>query len=656
MDHMGHLAYRKELDGLRAIAVISVVLFHLGYRDLTGGFVGVDIFFVLSGYLICGQTYLRLRDQNYSATEFFARRIRRLSSAYFACFFVTGLIANALFLRSELDVVFSNLLGSTTFTNNFNLLNSQGYFGKEADENPFLHTWSLSIEEQFYIVLPVLILLTRRSLSVFKATLVILFVLSLAMMLFSGEAIYTRDQRFFSSAFRVWELALGGLIFMALDKRGGPITIPFAPIIGIALVLVPVGMLDGTTLYPGPATLVPTIGTAILVATMTPATGFTGRVLASPVMAYIGRISYGTYLWHWPMIVFVLYVGVDLNDVIRAGLFFVSLLLGAMSYHLIEMPIRRMDVVRNKWRLFALFGVQTFALLVLSGVLYQQSQKPDALSEASVAQIKAEDMNAHPGWNVCWGRRTSDTFCQIGDVASNVPDFVVWGDSMANSAYWAFETYARQTGQSGFLVPSASCAPLEGIARDFSGSAECLETNRQVLEYLDQADPMDVFIFARWSYYAEGYRNHESTTAGQIGLVDADNALIDGDEFAEFKASLERTLDRIGARHRVIVINQVPVFPYSVPKMMLREARFGKPPEVKTTAAFLARSGRTVDAVRGAARSRNAILIEPHLELCRDGECAYEMDGIPIYFDQVHLSSRGNKFLSDLLKDALDNQ
>ena len=137
---MSDLAYRRELDGVRAIAVLSGVLFHVGYPDMTGGYVGVDIFFVLSGYLICGQTYMRLEQGTYSVTEFFARRIRRLSTAYALCFLVTALLANAFFLRSEMAVVADGFLGSITFTNNYNLLNSVGYFSTPAHENPFLHT------------------------------------------------------------------------------------------------------------------------------------------------------------------------------------------------------------------------------------------------------------------------------------------------------------------------------------------------------------------------------------------------------------------------------------------------------------------------------------------------------------------------------------
>ena len=650
---MQHLAYRKELDGLRAIAVVSVILFHVGFRDMTGGFVGVDIFFVLSGYLICGQTYLRLEAGEYSAIEFFARRIRRLSTAYFACFLVTALIANWLFLRSEMGDVATNLLGSVTFTNNFNLLKNQGYFATAAHENPFLHTWSLSIEEQFYIVLPMVILATQRSLAAFRGVLVGLFVTSLAMVLFSGELIYDRDERFFSSVFRVWELTLGALVFVVLHKRGALFRLPFVPLFGLALVLVPVGWLDSTALYPGWVTLIPTAGAAVLIATAAPDTGFVGRFLASRGMAYIGRISYGTYLWHWPLIVFVRYAGVDLNDEIRTGLVIGSLALGAMSYHLIETPIRRIDVVRHKARLFGMFAVQTAVLLALTFYLFGEPGKAGPGDGAAIVRIKAEVMNAHPGWNACWGHKSPDTFCEIGVVGADGPDFVLWGDSMANSAFWAFEDYAAVRGQAGYLAATASCAPLAGIARDFSGAEGCLDVNRAVLEYLDTAPPMDVFLFGRWSYYAEGYRNHESNTSGQVGLVDASGQQREDENVDIFADGYRAALDRITARHRVIVINQVPVYPYSVPKEMLREVRFGTPPTPKSASDFQARSGRAATLIATEAVSRGITVVSPHEVMCAQDNCLLSMDGTPLYIDQVHLSRRGNDMLRDMILNAL---
>ncbi|WP_422028276.1 acyltransferase family protein [Roseovarius sp.] len=647
---MSDLAYRRELDGVRAIAVLSVVLFHVGYPDMLGGFVGVDIFFVLSGYLICGQTYMRLEQGTYSVTEFFARRIRRLSTAYALCFLVTALLANAFFLRSEMGLVADGFLGSITFTNNFNLLNSVGYFSAPAHENPFLHTWSLSIEEQFYIVLPMLILLTRRNRTVFAWLLGVLFVASLALTLFSGDLIYDREERFFSSTFRVWELAAGGLVFLVTYHRLIPDRVPLMPLVGLALVIAPVNLLDASYLYPGWATLLPVLGTVILIAFAAPGHSWIAKALAVRPMAYIGRISYGTYLWHWPVIVGALYYGVTLTDEIRAVLVLVSLGLGALSYHVVEMPIRRISVRgAGKTRLYMLFAGQALVLLGVAVYLMQQPGKAAAGEDARLEALKAEVMNVHDGWNRCWDKTTPATFCKLG-VPGETPDYVLWGDSMANSAFAALDDYGKARDETGFLITRAACAPLLGAGT----KEECIAFNDRIFAYLDEAAPMDVVMFARWSYYSEG-SGHGGDRPGSVPLLRADGSVAK-DGFALFEESLNAAIARVAARHRVIVINHVPEFLESVPKSMLRTMRFGSEPLHLSREAFDERRGRTIEAVARAAEENGALHVAPHELFCDDGVCHHEVDGIPLFIDNVHLGPKGNEVLLFVLNEALKKE
>lgn len=649
---MHDLSYRKELDGLRAIAVVSVILFHVGFKSMPGGYVGVDVFFVLSGYLICGQTYIRLSEGRYSATEFFARRIRRLSTAYFACFLVTALVAQALFLRSDVMEVYHNLIGSVTFTNNYNLLFSQGYFNQDAHENPFLHTWSLSIEEQFYIGLPILILLTRRSLVAFRRMLVLFFVVSLLLALFSGQQIYLRDQRFFATSFRVWELALGGLVFVAQQRGLRLPQVPGLPVLGVALVILPVGWIDQFYLYPGWITLAPTLGTALLIATAFPGQSHTGRVLATRPMVYVGRISYGAYLWHWPLIVFTAYVWGALNDEIRTGLLLASLGLGAMSYHLIETPIRKVDVRRHKEWLYALFAGQTIILLLLAAFLSHQAEKGDSLQEQHLQRIKQEIGNFHPEWDNCWEKIGPEEFCRIGAEDDGAVEFLAWGDSMANSAYWAFDGYGKARGKHGVMATAASCAPLPGIARDFGDATECVAFNDKVRSYLKAAPPMEVILFARWSYYGEGFHNQRSNTPNETGLVDDAGKVLTGENFAIFAPAFEALLDEISERHQVTIVNLWPVVPYSVPVKMLREARFGTHVEPVTLQGYEARNGRVVKFIQEAGAARGLRVVNPHEQLCASGTCMLSSDGVPLYVDQTHLSHKGGEMLRDMLLDG----
>lgn len=648
---MSQIGYRRELDGIRAVAVTSVLLFHLGFPAMAGGFVGVDVFFVLSGYLICGQIYLRLGDGSYSATEFFARRIRRLSTAYFVCFLVTALIAQALFLHSELDMLFRNLLGSVTFTNNFNLLHSQGYFNDSAHENPFLHTWSLSIEEQFYIVLPLIVLLLQRSQAAFARVLALIFVLTLGLTLFSGDLIHDREERFFSSLFRAWELAAGALVFIGMQRFAHLPRWPVLALVGLVLVIAPVGLIDESYLYPGWATLMPAMGTALLLYAAHPASSRTARVLGTRPMVYVGRISYGTYIWHWPLIVFAQYVDVYMTDVIRTGLFFAALGLGALSHHLIEAPVRRWDIARHKGRLYRLFAVQTAILLVLTGYIYQQANRVDLDEDAAVARIKAATDAHDARWQNCWGKTEPADFCAVGNLAE-VPDFLVWGDSMVNSAVPAFDAYAHGSNQGGYVVPTPGCAPLFGVVRDHSGAEGCRNVNRAILAYLDRAPPMQVILFARWPYYAEGYGNVARTRSAPVGLLDDSGARTGSHPFDGFALALRETLRRIPEKHSVTIIGTVPDYPYSVPNAMLKDMRFGRVRPPATRLTFEAETGRTMAVMQRVARDMGARLVEPDRVFCPYETCLQEIDGDPLYADHTHLSARGNVLLRDvLLKD-----
>jgi peptidoglycan/LPS O-acetylase OafA/YrhL len=644
------LSYRPELDGIRALAIICVIMFHYDFHDWWGGFTGVDIFFVLSGFLICGQTYVSLENNSYSVLDFFARRIRRLSTAYFVCFLTIGVVAYWLYLPNELFRIFNNLFSSTIFVNNYTLLFTQGYFNLDAEENPFLHTWSLSIEEQFYIFLPILILLTRRNVTAYVRTLVTVFIISLALMLFSKELIYNNEQRFFSSIFRVWELALGALVFLFLHKRGRLFQIPFLPVIGLIIALVPTFILDKNTLYPSLITLMPTLGAAILIASCSRETSYVGKFLASKVMSYIGRISYGTYLWHWPFIAYYRYAGFELSDKMKVLLILASFACGAASHHFIESPMRRISIQNGRSKLFKIFAAQSFILVTFAAFIFYQANLPAKHSTQTLNKIIDELEVYHENWNDCWWQKTEETFCKLGENRKISPDFIVWGDSMANSALWAFDDFAKSQNKFGYLATGPSCAPIVGVARDFSGAEECLAMNESVRAYLKASEPIDIYLFARWSYYSEGYDSHKSNTPNQVKFLDVNLETINEENIVVFEKAFSQILEELSQKHRVIVINQVPVFPFSVPKKMLNNLRFGVELSEKKPDEFVRRSGRTIELINKIAQSLNIEIIEPQKTFCSEALCYHEIDGRPVLSDHTHLSITGNKMLYELLQ------
>ena len=643
--------YRPEIDGLRAIAILAVLGFHLGFGDWAGGFVGVDIFFVLSGYLICGQIYAELRAGGFSARDFLARRIRRLSTAAFACFLATGIAAWAIFLPFELPNLVRNLLGSLTFTNNILLMREAGYFAPAAASNPFLHTWSLAIEEQFYLFLPALILLTRRSARGFVLVLAAIFALSLALVLLSGEALHTREARYFAADFRIWELALGGLVAVWLSHNR-PLYLPFVPLLALLAAVAPIFLIKGTPVHPGPWALLVCLGTALLLLTAHPVRSWTGRALATRVPRYLGRISYGTYLWHWPLIVFYQYLVGDLNDRSRAAFVLVAFAFGAASHHLIESPMRRLPIHANRARLFRIFLLQTALLAALAGGLHWKAQNADPAETAHFDRILEGGTIANPDWGNCWYRPDALSPCAFGIPESGTRPLILWGDSMANSALPALDTLARDAGRPGRLIAGPSCAPLLNLSRDQSNAADCLAITRETLALLADAPPSDVILFARWAYYAGGYANDLNSPEGIHPFVDADLNPVPGSTFDHFATALDGLLAAIPDQHRVILIGPAPEMPENVPFAMIRALRFGGAPAPLYRAQYESRTRRTLD-ILGQATTRHGIrFIDLTPDFCTESTCPAARDGIPILADQVHLSALGNDILrARLLRD-----
>lgn len=640
-------SYRHELDGVRALCIISVVLFHVGFPSLSGGFIGVDVFFVISGYLICGQIYLSLLDGRFSIGDFFARRIRRLAAAYGLCFLTVAFLADQFYLRSEMTLVAKNFLGSILFFNNFQLMTADGYFAAPNELNPFLHTWTLSIEEQFYIVIPLIALLFQRDPKRFVWMLSFVFALSLALSLFSGDLLLSKEERYFSSSFRVWQIASGGLAFLALHHLGDRFAFPGAALLGVALILAPVFVIDGSYLYPHWVTVVPVAGAILIILSGTPERSPTARVLASRPLAYLGRISYGTYLWHWPLIVGVIYYGIRPTDEIRSIIVIAAFALGAMSYHFVEMPVRVLSISKHRGRIFGFFAVQLVVSLGVAAYLFHQAGKGDDTENARLAELSAQIDKTHDGWDACWGHSDVDQMCKLG-VDQPGLDYMLYGDSMANSAFFALDDYGKGQGASGLLATKPSCAPLLGVAR----SEDCIAFNDAIVAFLDQAEPMDVFIMGWWSYYAEGLRNF-GTLRGDVPLIYADGRQAD-DTFPAFEEGLDAMLARISQRHRVILINTIPKFETSVPKAMLRAFRFGTELPVLTRAEFDAVQGRATQTVADLAEKHGVLLVEPHKVFCDDALCQMDQDGVPLYMDQVHLGVRGNELLLDMILDRLE--
>ena len=359
------LRYRPDIDGLRALAVAVVIAFHFGVGRLQGGFVGVDVFFVISGYLITSLIRNDLGRDRFTIREFYIRRVRRIFPALFVVLAVVAVAGVMVLFPNDLFELRRTLAAATLFASNIYFYRSTDYFAAPDQEQPLLHTWSLSVEEQFYLVFPVLMLLLHRYLP--RRWVAVLATISLGSLALSAWSVSNERtaEAFYLLPMRAWELGAGALLAAAGSRelvRGRAAHVVSCA--GLALIGYAAMAYDATTPFPGLRALPPVLGAVLLIAAGERSA--VGRVLSWRPVVLVGLMSYSLYLWHYPVLVFYrAYRLQEPSTVVRWALVALSLLLAALSWRFVERPFRR---ARPTFRRLATVAVAT--LVVFVGVAY----------------------------------------------------------------------------------------------------------------------------------------------------------------------------------------------------------------------------------------------------------------------------------------------
>ncbi len=333
--------YRKEIDGLRALAVIPVILFHAGFPWFSGGFVGVDIFFVISGYLITSIIVREKQAGHFSIANFYERRARRILPALFFVLLVSLLPAWFLLLPHELIAFGKSIISVSSFSSNFLFWHESGYFAEDAEWIPLLHTWTLAVEEQFYLFFPLVILAFWR----FRMRSLLIVISLIAIISFTATEWGWRnfpEANFYLIPTRTWELMVGALLAFYLYFKPMPQGkfSQAVSLFGLALIFYAIIFFNKDLPYPSVYTLFPVMGTALIIL-FTHADTWAYQFLSLRIMVFIGLISYSAYLWHWILFVFArLYTGDELNSSLAGLLSIIALLLAYFSWRFIERPFR----------------------------------------------------------------------------------------------------------------------------------------------------------------------------------------------------------------------------------------------------------------------------------------------------------------------------
>ncbi|MBN8912366.1 MAG: acyltransferase [Rhizobiales bacterium] len=458
------LSYRREIDGLRAIAVLAVIFFHARFPFFGGGFVGVDVFFVISGYLITSILLADLESDRFSLLGFYERRARRILPALFCVLAVTVMIAPFFLLPRELADFSESVTHVILFLSNVYFYNNTGYFDTAAELVPLLHTWSLAVEEQYYIVFPlVLALIWRKSRALIFPVLLATAAASLA---YSAYKVETNvDAAFFLTPSRIWELLVGALVASHGHRLRVPLPAAQAGSLGGAgLVLYSIFFFDDNTPFPGVHALAPVTGTALVIQCASPAT-WIGRVLATSPLVGMGLISYSAYLWHQPLFAFARQESIaEPSIAVFAGLIIATLGIAYLSWRFVERPFRDKQRIgrRNVFVLsgtgmglflaFGLFGTHSGFFTELYKAKLDQRQL--SILEDRVPGVSPERKDcqqAHTRISSEFVERFETCFRKYGK------GLIVLGDSHGIDMYNAMKSLAGQPFV--FGVARAGCRP-----------------------------------------------------------------------------------------------------------------------------------------------------------------------------------------------------
>jgi peptidoglycan/LPS O-acetylase OafA/YrhL len=366
------IKYRPEIDGLRAIAVLAVVFYHADYglngnELFSGGYIGVDIFFVISGYLITSIIYKGLKQGDFSFARFYERRVRRILPALFTVLLTCLVFAIIFLIPWQLSDFAMSALASLFFVSNIYFWKESGYFAPATDELPLLHTWSLAIEEQFYILFPICLLLVWKYLPRY---LLVTMIVALSLSFLFAESVTAKEPEysFYLLNTRMWELLSGAILAkLELDRgRNNPAVLELImPLLGLLLIGFAIFNFDSNSLHPGYITIIPILGAMLMIWYCKPGGWLTDKLSYRPVV-FTGLISYSLYLWHFPIFAFSNIINLSLNNLHRTAFIAISVLLSLLSYHFIEQPFRRKTFAFRK---VAKFCTSSAIILLISMIL-----------------------------------------------------------------------------------------------------------------------------------------------------------------------------------------------------------------------------------------------------------------------------------------------
>ncbi len=651
-----HLPYRADIDGLRAIAILPVVLFHAGVPGLGGGFVGVDVFFVISGYLMCSLITGEMALGKFSLAGFYQRRIRRIFPALFAMMLTCAVVAWFAFMPQELLYFARSMTAASLFASNIQFAKEAGYFDIGAQMKPLLHTWSLAVEEQFYIGFPLLMVLLQR-LTPRQIMPVMLVALAASFAASIGVLNQNSTAGFYLSQYRVWELLIGVILGLgAIPELRSETGRQVLAAIGLVLIGIAVFVFTEKTAFPGFAALLPCLGAACIIHARA-GNGIVGRLLALRPMVFVGLISYSLYLWHWPIIVFTRYfTDHELTPALRLVVILASLVVAVASWHFVERPFRKGRVLLTG-RLLPAMAVLLVGVTAGAGALVVMSGGAPGRLPADVRAIYAATYDRSHFYQAgCFSESDhkgpsdadveSGRVCALGDLSDLGPDFLVWGDSHAAAMAPAIDAAAAAGGFGGMFAAHASCPPLNDVPLATKGDTRrCAAFNDSVRDLIREKHIPLVFMLAYWPKYV-----HQSELPNQGDYFDASIPPNLADYSKPVATALDNTLAQLKQEGvKVVLVMDVPEMGHFVPEALAKAKLEGTSPDIAPPLSYIAeRQALARSVLEKSAAEYDAMIVDPLPSFCDNARCHASRAGVPLYMDADHITASAAKSLGYL--------
>ncbi|MES2575423.1 MAG: acyltransferase family protein [Bacteroidota bacterium] len=626
-------SYRPDIDGLRAIAILLVIIFHSGFSLFSGGFIGVDVFFVISGFLITSIIEKEIKENSFSFKNFYLRRIRRIIPVLVFIMVIITIPAYFILFANNLEAYSRTLLYTFLCTNNFHLyFNSGDYFAESSDLIPFLHTWSLSVEEQFYFFLPPFLLLLHKKFTLSKCRLIITLLCILGLLFSIYQTFINPRMAYFLLPARLFELLIGSCLAVYWEKL--PTLNQFKnnilSIIGILLILIPSFVLKSTSLFPGLNAFWPCLGTALLLFTgkTKEYKGVINKLIQNKVMIGIGLISYSLYLWHWPIFVLIKYSGINLDGWVRIIAIIATFILSYLTWKFVEQPFRINLKFDFKKTVLVVFAPSLIVIALIYGVLDARDGFPERHPELT----EFIPTKNHPNKlrSQCFDKFKVGNCedCFLG-IKKDTLDGLLIGDSFANHTAAFLDVLAKDAD----LYIHDSAAGGYPLMNNIDKDGKKSYPEKYAIERLNYAKKFkNIFISANWENisHPKNIKTYQSTLKTLDKLVKSGKKIIIFDPL--------RKMTDLNLHKAKLVKSKRTVY-FSEKDFSITE--YKRP------------NNYIINEIK--RKFPSIIIIDLNKLMCKNGKCDIELENTIVYRNSDHLNTSGARLLGELYLKTYGN-